>query len=91
MFIYLTYCPDKITFLYKHLFRNFTTKEILLTLTYVSRESTSYFVEQTAEEIWNNVTKTLGLVHHVKIMELVDGRDNSTSPVMFGLYEIKIF
>ena len=80
---------DGITYKSKLCCPPFKTKEILLTLTYVSRESTSYFVEQTAEEIWNNVTKTLGLVQHVEIMELVDGTDNSTSPVMFGLYEIR--
>ena len=86
MFIYLTYCPPKILSFYYHLFKNSTTKTILLALNNILREPSSIIEQQSAEKVWSKVTKTLDLLHYEDILSLVNGTDNSAAHNVTGQY-----
>ena len=86
MFIYLTFCPPKIMTFYYHLFKNSTTKTILLALNNILREPSSVIEQQSAEKVWFKVTKTLDLMHYEDILSLVNGTDNSAAHNVTGLY-----
>ena len=84
MFIYLTYQPDVLMFLAKHLFDQSSAKDIILTINNAMKTLPNDKIE-TVLKIWSNVTKTLDLLHHANVLALVDGTDNSANPSLIGL------